>query len=112
MINMTKKKVTFYVEGVDWTQEIDVDVEIFESPRELYLEAASRGLEEQMKVQKLNLGPVILVRKKGGKKEALVNSFMCLNNISQYELAQELRAAYMKKSDGQDLALDEQGYSF
>jgi hypothetical protein len=64
-----------------------------------------------MSVAELDLGPLVIVKKERSKKEALVNSFICLNNISKYKLAEELRVNYLEKSGGQDLAVDEEGYT-
>ena len=105
--------VFFNVQGTDWSYDLEIDTSIFETPREQYLEAASRGIEIQLETnEKLNLGPIIIVKKKGSKKEALVNSYICLNNVSQYALAETLRENYKKQSNGQDLALDDVGFSF
>lgn len=108
-----EKLVTFYIEGPDWEHSVALDPAIFEQEREQLLEAATQALEKQIKVaETFNVGPVILVRKsKTAKKEALVNAYICLNNMGQYSLAEDLRKNFMKAS-GQDLAADEVGYSF
>jgi hypothetical protein len=76
-------------------------------------EAATLAVEKQMKESdELNLGPILLVRKsKAAKKEAMVNAFLCLVNIGQYVLAENLRENF-KKSSGQDLSQDKNGYSY
>lgn len=112
---MKKDIKQFTVEGLNWTHAVTVDTSIFETDRDQYIEAGSRGIEEQLtilKEDKLNLGPVIIVKKGKSKKEALVNTFICLNNVSQFELAQLLRKNFMAQSNGQDLAFDEIGFSF
>jgi hypothetical protein len=40
----------------------------------------------------------------------LVNSYICLNNIGQQILAEDLRKNF-KNQTGQDLAKDEKGYT-
>jgi hypothetical protein len=110
---MTEQQPNFNVEGLDWIFDLDIDESIFVTPGEQYIEAASRGIEMQISTnEKLNLGPMIIVKKRGSKKEALVNSYICLNNVSQYALAETLRESYKKQSGGQDLAVDDIGFSF
>jgi hypothetical protein len=114
MNKMSKiKSATFYVEGPDWEQEVHVDPEVFDDERSQLFEAASQAIESQMKIAKnLNLGPILLVRKtKTGKKEAMVNAYICLNNVGQYELAEHLRENF-KRESGNDLAVDTEGYSY
>jgi hypothetical protein len=53
---------------------------------------------------------VVEVKKIDEKKSALVNSYVCLNNIGKYNKAEELRKNFMEFSSGQDLAVDEKGY--
>jgi len=111
-----EKKITFQIEGPDWVSEAVVDTSIFEDERSQIFEAATRGLEYQIKnSDHVNVGAIILVRK--GKKltkttkEAMVNSYICLNNAAQYEIAETLRKNF-KKTTGQDLAIDQVGYSY
>ena len=110
---MSKEKtITFAVEGPDWEHEVPIDPTMFEDERSQLFEAATKGLEQQMKVgAHLNVGAIILVRKARTKKEAMVNAYICLSNIGQYELAESLRLNFKKKT-GQDLAADTLGYSF
>ena len=114
MNKMTKPKITtFYVEGPDWEQSVGVDVNVCEDERSQLFEAATLGLELQLKqTETLNVGAIILVRKgKVAKKEAMVNAYICLLNSGQHVLAENLRTNF-KASSGQDLALDEIGYSY
>ena len=113
MSNMTKeKKVTYHVEGPDWVYEAELDTEIFESEAEQLFEAATRGIEDQLKEkEELNVGAIIIVKKGKSTREALVNSYICLNNAGQHQLAEKLRENF-KKQSGQDLAVDETGYSY
>lgn len=111
-MKMMEKLIKFNVEGPDWKHEVQIDPDIFDSERDLYIEAASEGIEKQIAVGELNLGPLVIVKKEKSKKEALVNSYICLNNVSHYKLAEELRQNYLKQTNGQDLAVDTQGYSF
>ena len=104
-----KKKITFNVEGPDWKQDVIVDPEVFDTERLQYIEAGTRAIEMQKEDGDLNLGPIVCVRKGKSKKEALVTSYICLINSSEYELAEELRSKY-KEQSGQDLAIDDQGY--
>lgn len=104
-----KKKMTFNVEGPDWNQNVVVDPEVFDTERLQYIEAGTKAIELQKESGDLNLGPIVCVRKGKSKKEALVNSYICLINSAEYGLAEELRVKY-KQQSGQDLAVDEQGY--
>jgi len=108
---MTQKSIEYHVEGPDWMHSVKIDPEIFEFDKDQYIEAASRAIELQMKVETINLGPIVIVRKGKSKKEAMVNSFICLNNISQFKVAQMLRKNFMKQSNGQDLAMDNDGFT-
>ena len=113
MSNMTKeKKITYKVEGPDWDTEVELDTEIHETEAEQLFEAGTRAIESMIKENdNLNIGAILLVKRPKSSKEAMVNSYICLNNAAQYQLAEVLRENF-KKSSGQDLALDEQGYSY
>lgn len=106
------KTITYYVEGPDWEQTVSLDTEIFETEEEQIFEAASRAIEKEMSTsENFNLGPIIIVKKsKKAQKEILVNSYICLNNVGQQRLAEDLRKNFMK-STGQDLSKDEHGYT-
>ena len=105
--------LSFYVEGPDWGHNVSIDPELFDDERAQMFEAATLAIEKQMKESdELNLGAILLVRKsKAAKKEAMVNAFLCLVNIGQYVLAENLRENF-KKSSGQDLSEDKNGYSY
>lgn len=114
MANMTKKEnVTFYIEGPDWASEVEVDTELFDDERAQLFEAGTRALEKRLADNEdLNLGAIILIKKgKKNAKEAMVNTYICLNNAAQYKLAETLRKNF-KESTGQDLSLDDVGYSY
>lgn len=112
-MKMIEKTIKFNVEGTDWKHDVHVDPEVFDTERAQYIEAASRAIEKQMATnEELDLGPLLIVKKERSKREAMVNSYICLTNISQHKLAEELRQNFLKKTDGQDLAVDEKGYSF
>lgn len=114
MRKMSKTKMmTFYVEGPDWGHNVSLDPELFDDERSQMFEAATLAIEKQMREsEELNLGAILLVkRSKTAKKEAMVNAFLCLVNIGQYVLAENLRENF-KKSSGQDLAEDKHGYSY
>lgn len=117
MNEMSKTKMmSFYVEGPDWEHKVSLNPELFDDERSQMFEAATLGIETQMRTLKeseeLNLGPIVLVRKgKNSKKEAFVNVYLCLVNTGQYKLAEEFRTTY-KTSSGQDLAEDSTGYSY
>lgn len=103
--------MSFYVEGPDWSHSVSLNPELFEDERNQYIEAASLAIEKQLETDDMNLGAIIIVkRSKASKKEVLVNAYLCLVNVAQYELAEDLRANF-KKSSGQDLAEDKIGYS-
>lgn len=112
MSNKTKM-MSFYIEGPDWAQNVSIDPELFDDERSQLFEAASVGLEKQMKENdNMNLGALICVKKtKNSKKEAYVNAYICLINIGYYQHAEELRTNF-KKESGNDLAEDKTGYSF
>ena len=108
------KMLSFYVEGPDWGHTVFLNPELFDDERAQIFEAATLAIEKQMKESdELNLGPILLVRKsKSATKEAMVNAFfLCLVNIGQYVLAENLRENF-KKSSGQDLSEDKNGYSY
>ena len=114
MNKMSKTKMlSFYVEGPDWGHSVSLDPVIFDDERAQMFEAATLAIEKQMKeAEELNLGAILLVKKsKTAKKEAMVNAFLCLVNIGQYVLAENLRENF-KKSSGQDLSEDKNGYSY
>ena len=114
MSKMTKQtKITYHVEGTDWNTDVELDAEIFETEKEQIFEAATRALEIRMADnEELSIGAIILVKKQRSPKEAMVNAYICLNNAGKYKLAEELRENFKKSSGGQDLALDETGYSY
>ena len=105
--------LSFYVEGPDWEHTVSINSDVFFDERAQLFEAATLAVEKEMKTAtSLNVGAIILVKKsKTAKKEAMVNAYLCLVNVGQYRLAEDLRQNF-KKQSGQDLALDETGYSF
>jgi hypothetical protein len=111
--NMTKpKKVIYQVEGHDWATDVEIDTDIFEGEKEQLFEAGTRAIEFEMKDrEELNIGAILCVKRKRSKKEAFVNSYICLNNAGQYKLAEILKDSF-KKQSGQDLSLDTIGYSY
>jgi len=114
MDKMSKTKLTtFFVEGPDWEQTVSVDTELCDGERAQLFEAATRAVEKQMEeTDTLNVGAILLVKKsKAAKKEAMVNAYICLLNASKHTLAENLRENF-KKETGQDLAADQNGYSF
>ncbi len=113
MNNMTKQnKAKFHVEGVDWETDIELDTQIFETDGEQLFEAGTRAIEFVLKEKNnINMGAILLIKKNKSRKEAMVNTYICLNNAGQYKLAEELRKNF-KNQSGQDLALDETGYSY
>lgn len=114
MSNMTKeKKITYHVEGPDWDIDVELDTEIYESERDQLFEAGTRAIELTLKENdKMTIGAVLIVKKQKTSKEALVNAYICLNNAAQYQMAENLRETFKKTSGGQDLALDQEGYSY
>lgn len=110
-----KNESVFYVSGPDWDVVVNVDVEVNEGEREQLLEAGTIAIERKLSVNKdadVNFGPILLVKKgKKTSREAMVNTYHCLTNAAKYNLAEDLRVNY-KKDTGNDLALDEKGYSY
>jgi len=106
----TQKNSKFSVSGVDWKTTVEVDENIFDEIGEQYIEAASKAIERTISKKVISIGPVVEVKKIVEKKSALVNSYICLNNIGKYSQAEELRKNFMEFSGGQDLAVDEKGY--
>jgi hypothetical protein len=114
MTNMTKNdKTTFYVEGPDWTTQVDIDTSVFETERDQLIEAGTKAIESRMKDNDdVNLGACTLVKKgKKTAKEAMVNTYICLNNAARYTVAESLRKNF-KDATNNDLGLDEEGYSY
>lgn len=107
------KTMNFYVEGPNWVQTVSIDPELLETERDRLIEAATLGIEKQIKeTDALDLGAILLVRRgKTSKKEAMVNAYICLINAGHYKLAENLREDF-KKSSGQDLAQDKNGFSY
>jgi len=113
MTNMIKeKKITYRVEGPDWNTEVDLDPEIFESETQQLFEAGTQAIENMLSTnENLNIGAIILIKRQKSTREAMVNSYICLNNAGKFSVAERLRETF-KKASGQDLALDEDGYSY
>lgn len=110
-ISKTPEKISrFSVSGIDWRATVELDECIFDELGEQYIEAASRAIERTMVKKEISIGPVVEVKKIKNKKAALVNTYICLNNIGKYNQAEELRQNFMEFSGGQDLAVDEKGY--
>lgn len=103
---------TYYIEGPDWERSVEIDTEVFDTPASQLFEAASQAIEKEIiESDNFNLGAILIVRKsKKQEKEMLVNAYICLNNVGKYELAENLRKNF-KAETGQDLAVDEIGYS-
>jgi len=110
---MTREKTTFYIEGPDWINEVEIDTSLFDDDRSQLLEAGTMALEKQLKISEdMNLGAIILIRKgRKNAKEAMVNSYICLNNAGQYKIAENLRVTF-KDATGQDLSVDAEGFSY
>lgn len=103
---------TYYIEGPDWERSVEIDTEVFDTfPSQLF-EAASQAMEKEIaESDNFNLGAILIVKKgKKPEKELLVNAYICLNNIGKSELAENLRKSFREET-GQDLAVDEIGYS-
>lgn len=104
------KTVNYQVEGPDWKHTVSLDPDAFDTEQARIFEAGTKAIEKQIEVADVfNVGAVVIVRK--GRKEVLVNAYICLNNAAQYKIAEELRANF-KKQTGQDLSVDESGYSY
>lgn len=108
-----QKKVAYQVEGPGWTREVLVDSELHDDERSQLIEAGTLALEAKIKEDEaLSVGAVLSINKKGKKsKEALVNAYLCLINASQHKIAESLRQNF-KKETGNDLAMDEKGFSY
>lgn len=99
--------VSYYVEGPDWSQNVSLDSDAFDTENVQIIEAGTRAIEQEMKkTENFNIGALLIVKKgKKVKGEKLVNAYICLNNAAQYELAEDLRKNF-KAQTGQDLAID------
>lgn len=106
------KTVTYYVEGPDWEQVVQVDPNAFDTLNAQIFEAATKAVEQELKTpDNFNIGALLIVKKsKKAKAEHLVNAYICLNNAAQYSLAEDLRKNF-KERTGQDIAADETGIS-
>lgn len=106
------KTISYYVEGPNWAQNVELDVDVFDTLPSQLFEAGARAIEQEIKKSdNFNLGALLIIKKsKKAKSEILVNAYICLVNAAQYKLAEDLRANY-KKEHGADLAVDEQGFS-
>lgn len=105
---------TFYVEGPNWKETVEVDSDMFSDDGQRVLEAATQAIEVSSKAlkSKFKLGPMVQVKEKGGKERtALVNTYTCLSNAGKHSLAQRLNVKFMD-SEGQDLSSDEIGFSW
>lgn len=106
------KKVTYYVEGPDWTQVVQIDPAAFDTPDAQIFEAGTVAIEQELKTpDTFNVGALLIVKKsKKARTERLVNSYICLNNAAQYSIAEDLRKNF-KAQTGQDIAKDDSGIS-
>lgn len=105
-----EKNNKFSVSGLGWRTTVIIDETIFDEPGKQYIEAASIALEKLIAKKNIELGPVVEVKRLKTNTSALVNSYICLNNIGRYSDASILRKNFMEFSGGQDLAVDEKGY--
>lgn len=105
-----EKKEKFSVSGLGWRTIVMIDETIFNDVGEKYIEAASVALERLIAKKDIDLGPIVEVKSLKTNMSALVNSYICLNNIGRYSDASILRKNFMEFSGGQDLAVDEKGY--
>lgn len=105
---------TFYVEGPNWKETVSLDADIFPTEDERILEAATIAIETSSKRSnsKFQLGPMVQVKEKTGQERtALVNAYKCLLNAGKHDLAKRLHTNF-QKNEGQDLGLDDKGYSW
>lgn len=114
---MTQNITTLYtVRGPQWSETVTVDESDFSDDRSKYIEVATRGIESQWKSagKKFKLGPIVEVKQKTKNgSTVIVNSYLCLLNSSiptAQSLAEMLRKNYQEET-GQDLKLDESGYT-
>jgi len=103
---------TYYVEGPNWSRKVDIDTEVFDTFEAQLFEAGSQAVEKEMgESDNFDLGAILIIKKnKKSAKELLVNAYICLNNVGKFQLAETLRKNF-KEQTGQDLAVDEIGYS-
>lgn len=114
MMTHNSTEITFCVEGPDWKETVSVDTDIFPDESTQLFEAATVAIEKNFKLygKKFKLGPMVQLKEKAGKKRtALVNAYVCLMNAGKPSLAERLNSRF-KESEGQDLSIDDKGYSW
>ena len=114
MMTQRSTTTTFCVEGPGWKETVSIDTDIFPEESMQLFEAATIAIENNFKLygQKFKLGPMVQIKEKSGKKRtALVNAYMCLNNAGKPALAERLNRKF-KEAEGQDLSIDDAGYSW
>lgn len=116
MMTQESTSITFSIRGPQWVEIVSVDPTDFSDDRSKYIEVATRGIESQWKSagKKFKLGPIVEVKQKTTNgPTVIVNSYLCLLNSSiptAQSLAEMLRKNYQEET-GQDLKLDESGYT-
>jgi len=106
-------ETTYYVEGPNWEATVSVDTDINTEEKFQLLEAGTLAIEKRLSTGKdIQFGPILLIRRASRTaKEAQVNTYLCLINAAQYKAAEDLRSNY-KKSSGEDLSLDQNGFAY
>lgn len=86
--NLFMKNKTIVVKCNNWTQEIDVDIEIFD---DVLLEACTRGLENAIKNGNLTVTPYIQAGEKNTSSITIYNTYKILINAGYHSFAKALR---------------------
>jgi len=84
-----------WVHSANWETEVIVDSEIFD---DVFLEACTRVLEQNIKVNNTIVAPFMETRLKNRKKMYIFNTYKILINAGQYVYAENLRTNFKKQT--------------
>lgn len=103
----------FTVRGPNWSTTITLDPSIYNGDNDLFLEAATCGIDSKFRSvgENFQLGPIVSVKRKKDGREAMVNSYKCLVNSGHHKMAERLRENFLHDSQ-QDLKLDDEGVAW
>ena len=111
---MTQQIFTqFTIRGPNWSMNVPLDPSIYDTEAQLFIEAATCGIDAKFRASRENfqLGPIVSVKRKSDGKEAMVNAYTCLINSGHHKMAERLRENFKSETE-QDLRLDDSGISW